>query len=164
MGTNYYFTPKKFEMDKIKKLHEEYSFKLDKLLRDYIESYNELYNVMSKETNDLFENEELPDYRDWHNYMHLAEIEYPELHICKSSMGWKPLFQVTKFYSNVKELKEFYNQNKDRIHIEDEYGEEQDIDELFKFIDMKYKDKNNQTHTDAYKDQQGYEWTSHNFS
>ncbi len=96
--------------------------------------------------------------------MHLAEIEYPELHICKISMGWKPLFEATKFYSNVKELKEFYDKNKDRIHIEDEYGEEQDIDELFQFIDMKYKDKNSQSHTDAYKDGQGYEWVSRNFS
>ena len=121
---------------------------------------------MSKETNDLFESQELSDYNNWWNYMHLAEIEYPELHICKISMGWKTLFQVTKFYSNVKELKEFYNKNKnkDRIHIEDEYGEKQDMDELFEFIDIKYKDKNSQSHTDAYKDVQGYEWVSHNFS
>ena len=119
---------------------------------------------MSKETNDLFESQELSDYNNWWNYMHLAEMEYPELHICKISMGWKPLFEATKFYSNVKELKEFYDKNKDRIHIEDEYGEEQDIDELFQFIDMKYKDKNSQSHTDAYKDGQGYEWVSHNFS
>ena len=76
---------------------------------------------MSKETNDLFESQELSDYNNWWNYMHLAEIEYPELHICKISMGWKPLFEATKFYGNVKELKEFYNKNKDRIHIEDEY-------------------------------------------
>ena len=76
---------------------------------------------MSKETNDLFESQELSDYNNWWDYMHLAEIEYPELHICKISMGWKPLFEATKFYGNVKELKEFYNKNKDRIHIEDEY-------------------------------------------
>ena len=67
---------------------------------------------------------------------------------------------------NVKELKEFYNKNKDRIHIEDEYGEEQDIDELFQFIDMKYKDKNSQSHTDAYKvdkDTSGYHTIFHKF-
>ena len=164
MGTNYYFTPKKFELGRVKKLHEDYSSKLDKLLKNYIKSYNKLCNEMSKETNNLFESQELSDYNNWWNYMHLAEIEYPELHICKISMGWKPLFEATKFYGNVKELKEFYNKNKDRIHIEDEYGEEQDIDELFQFIDTKYKDKNSQSHTDAYKDGQGYEWVSHNFS
>lgn len=164
MGTNYYFVPKKFEKSKIRKLHEDYSAKLDELLKDYIKSYNKMYNEMSEKTNDLFENEELADYKDWYNYMHLAETEYPELHICKISMGWKPLFQVTKFYSNVKELKEFYNKNKDRIHIEDEYGEVQDINELFEFIDMKYKDKHNQIHTDAHKDEQGYEWISNDFS
>ena len=164
MGTNYYFTPKKFELGRVKKLHEDYSSRLDKLLNDYIKSYNKLCNEMSKETNDLFEIEELPNYKDWYNYMHLAEIEYPELHICKISMGWKPLFQVTKFYSNVKELKEFYNKNKDRIYIEDEYGEKQDMDELFEFIDIKYKDKKSQSHKDAYKDEQGYEWVTNNFS
>lgn len=164
MGTNYYFTPKKFEKDKIKILHENYSTKLDVLLKEYIKSYNKLYNEMAIETSDLFEIEELTDYNNWYNYMHLAEIEYPELHICKISAGWKPLFQSTKFYSNVKEIKEFYNKNKDRINVEDEYGEVQDINELFKIIDTKYKDKNNQSHKDAYKDEQGYEWLTSNFS
>ena len=96
MGTNYYFTPKKFELGRVKKLHEDYSSKLDKLLKDYIKSYNKLCNEMSKETNDLFESQELSDYNNWWNYMHLAEIEYPELHVCKISMGWKPLFEATK--------------------------------------------------------------------
>ena len=62
MGTNYYFTPKKFELGRVKKLHEDYSSKLDKLLKDYIKSYNKLCNEMSKETNDLFESQELSDY------------------------------------------------------------------------------------------------------
>ena len=51
-------------------LYEEYTSKLDKLLKDYIKSYNKLSNEMSKETNDLFECEELPDYNNWWNYMH----------------------------------------------------------------------------------------------
>ena len=164
MGTNYYFKPKKYDMDKMTKLHEEYTFKLDKLLNDYIKSYNKLSKEMSKETNDLFECEELQDYNNWWNYMHLAEIEYPELHICKISMGWKPLFQATKFYNNVQELKDFYYKNKNKIVIKDEYGEEQDIDELFKDIDDRYNNKDNQAHEDAYKDKQGYEWVTSNFS
>lgn len=46
MGTNYYFTPKKFEKDRIKRLHEDYSSKLDILLKEYIKSYNKLCNEM----------------------------------------------------------------------------------------------------------------------
>ena len=61
-------------------------------------------------------------------------------------------------------MKDFYNKNKDRIIIKDEYGEELEIDELFKIIDDRYKDINNQEHENAYKDKQGYEWVSHNFS
>ena len=38
------------------------------------------------------------------------------------------------------------------------------MDELFEFIDIKYKDNNSQSHTDAYKDEQGYEWGTNNFS
>lgn len=164
MGTNYYFKPKKFEMDKIKMLHEDYTSKVDKLLNEYIKSYNKLCKKMSKETNDLFECEELEDYNNWWNYMYLAEIEYPELHICKISMGWKPLFESSKYYRSVQELKDFYENNKNRINIVDEYGEIHDLDELFEFINIKYKDKKSQTHEDAYKDKQGYEWVSHNFS
>ena len=164
MGTNYYFKPKKFEMDKIKMLYEDYTSKLDKLLNEYIKSYNRLCKEMSKETNDLFECEELEDYNNWWNYMHLAEIEYPELHICKISMGWKPLFETSKYYRSVQELKDFYYKNKDRITIEDEYGQEKDINELLKKVDDIYKDKNNQAHEDAYRDKEGYEWVSHNFS
>ena len=160
MGTNYYFKPKKYDMDKMTKLHEEYTSKLDKLLKDYIKSYNKLSNEMSKETNDLFEYEELQDYNNWWNYIHLAEIEYPELHICKISMGWKPLFEATKFYNSVQGLKDFYNKNKYRVIIIDEYGEEQDIDELFKDIDDRYNNKDNQAHEDAYKDKQGYGYNS----
>ena len=42
----------------------------------------------------------------------------------------------------MQELKNFYEKNKNRISITDEYGEEQDIDELFKTIDNRYKNKN----------------------
>ena len=164
MGTNYYFKPKKFEINKIEMLYEDYTSKLHELLNDYIKTYNKLCNEMSRETADLFEFEELSDYDNWYNYIYLAETEYPELHICKISCGWRPLFEVTKFYSNVEELKDFYDKNKDRICIEDEYGEEQNIDELFKYIDAKYKDKNNKTHTNAHKDNQGYEWVFDRFS
>lgn len=164
MGTNYYFTPKKFKKDRIRRLYEDYSDKLDILLKEYIKSYNKLCNEMSIEINDLLEIEELPDYNNWYNYMHLMEIDYPQLHICKISCGWKPLFETSKFYSSVQELKDFYNKNKDRIIIKDEYGEELEIDVLFKIIDDRYKDINNQEHENAYKDKQGYEWVSHNFS
>jgi len=163
MGTNYYFKPKKFGIDKIKMLYEDYTSKLDRLLNDYIKSYNKMCNEMSKETRDLFECDELTDYDNWWNDMHLAEIEYPKLHICKISIGWKPLFESTKYYKSMQELKNFYEKNKNRISITDEYGEEQDIDELFKTIDNRYKNKNNRSHPDAYKDEQGYEWIDCDF-
>lgn len=42
------------------------------------------------------------------------KFDMSKIKICKSSGGWKPLFQKTDFYSSVRELKEFYNKNKDK--------------------------------------------------
>ena len=36
--------------------------------------------------------------------------------------------------------------------------------ELFKDIDDRYNSKDNQAHEDAYKNKQGYEWVTSNFS
>lgn len=69
---------------------------------------------MQEGTENIFGKQQLPEPEDWHNYLFLAEIDYPRLRICKSSGGWKPLFQKTDFYSSVMELKEFYNKNKDK--------------------------------------------------
>ena len=58
----------------------------------------------------------------------------PKLHICKMSMGWKPLFESTKYYKNVKELKDFYERNRNRISIADENPEEFTIEDFEKYM------------------------------
>lgn len=54
-----------------------------------------------------------------------------ELHIGKRSGGWRPLFNKTDFYSSVKEIEEFYKNNKDFLCIVDEY------DNLLSWNDLK---------------------------
>lgn len=45
-----------------------------------------------------------------------------EIHLNKLSCGWKPLFQIHRPFSTFSELEQFYNNYKDDIEIEDEYG------------------------------------------
>lgn len=54
-----------------------------------------------------------------------------EIHIGKSSCGWKPLFQEHKnAYSSVKEMLGFLLVNNNDIRIFDEYERELDVNEL----------------------------------
>ena len=39
------------------------------------------------------------------------------IHIGKRSYGWKPLFKQTKWYNSVRELKSFYENNKNDLEI-----------------------------------------------
>lgn len=52
------------------------------------------------------------------------------LHIGKRSGGRKPTFYQTKYWSSVEEILDFYNKNKDKVTIIDEYGTELTINEL----------------------------------
>ena len=45
-----------------------------------------------------------------------------EVHLCKLSAGWRPLFQRHKTISTFKELEEFCLKNKSIVSIYDEYG------------------------------------------
>lgn len=45
-----------------------------------------------------------------------------EVHLCKLSAGWRPLFQRHKTISTFKELEEFCLKNKSMVSIYDEYG------------------------------------------
>lgn len=46
-----------------------------------------------------------------------------EVHLCKLSAGWRPLFQRHKTISTFKELEEFCLKNKSMVSIYDEYGD-----------------------------------------
>jgi len=50
-----------------------------------------------------------------------------EIHICKTSAGWKPLFQKHKPFSTFRDLQEFIFKNIYSYRIFDEYGKEYDF-------------------------------------
>lgn len=55
-----------------------------------------------------------------------------EVHLCKLSAGWRPLFQRHKTISTFKELEEFCLENKSMVSIYDEYGRRYTWKQYFK--------------------------------
>ena len=69
---------------------------------------------------------------------------YETIHLGKSSIGWKFLFQANNFvyYSSWSEMKEWL---KDKT-IKDEYEEKVELEEFTKLIETKHKDPTNWNH------------------
>lgn len=57
-----------------------------------------------------------------------------EVHLCKLSAGWRPLFQRHKTISTFKELEEFCLENKSMVSIYDEYGRRYTWKQYFKKV------------------------------
>ena len=95
------------------------------------------------------------------------EINNLELHIGKRSAGWKPLFEKTEYYSSIKEIVSFYKKNKKFIKIEDEYGKELTLYDLYKelFIWNKHNEKalSHKGNNDINIDDLGYEFSLSRF-
>ena len=110
--------------------------------------------------------------------LNYALQDVTEIHIGKRSGGWLPLFQKTNYYSSVKEIKEFYEKNKEHLIIIDEYDMEYSLDELDEEIFSWNKgNPDAKTHLDLndfrndsnygpsyYTDSEGYEFTATEFS
>ncbi len=52
-----------------------------------------------------------------------------QIHISKTSCGWRPLFQVHKAFKTFKELERFYKDNENELEIYDEYHRKRTWDE-----------------------------------
>ena len=118
MGTNYYFRPKGY--DKLKELN----VLTEKAMQDIQDNYINSINEMIKESNSispLYEDLFNPSYDECRVNLHYL-FEVPEIHICKISGGWVPLFEATKYYKSFKELEDFYYTYNAIIDIYDEYN------------------------------------------
>ena len=87
---------------------------------------------------------------------------YDEIHLGKSSIGWKFVFQEQEQYHNFEEFKDFILNNNEWI-IKDEYGEEVSPKELLKLIEEKQKENNPDDFTWD-KNVDGYRFTDKDFS
>lgn len=120
MGTNYYLKAKRFnELDNINKKLED---KLETIKEDYLSEVLKVINNALKtypNYKELFDLDELIVNIEVH-----YPIEVPDIHVCKMSLGWVPIFEKNEFYNNYKEFKAFYEKNKDILSLVDEYDRE----------------------------------------
>lgn len=87
---------------------------------------------------------------------------YDEIHLGKSSCGWKFCFQEQEQYHNFKEFKGFILNNKEYI-IKDEYGRTIKPERLLELIEALQSNEN----PDNFKyddNRDGYRFTSEDFS
>ena len=106
----------------------------------------------------------------------IGKLKYKlsEIHIGKSSAGWKGLFHKTEYFSNMNELEGFYQSNKDNLFIKSEYGNYVTWEELLKILTYKEIGLKSSVHEaninnwnsngNYYIDEQGYEWLNGEFS
>lgn len=87
---------------------------------------------------------------------------YDEIHLGKSSIGWKFVFQEQEQYHNFEEFKDFILNNNEWI-IKDEYGKEVSPNELLELIKTKQKENNPDDFTWA-KNVGGYRFSDKDFS
>lgn len=87
---------------------------------------------------------------------------YDEIHLGKSSVGWKFVFQEQEQYHNFEEFKDFILNNNEWI-IKDEYGKEISPNDLLKLIKTKQKENNPDDFTWA-KNVGGYRFSDKDFS
>ena len=86
---------------------------------------------------------------------------YDEIHLGKSSVGWKFVFQEQEQYHNFEEFKDFILNNNEWI-IKDEYGKEISPNDLLKLIEEKQKENNPDDFTWD-KNVGGYRFTDRDF-
>lgn len=92
-----------------------------------------------------------------------AEVGYEKIHIGKRSVGWKPSFERQEQFSSVKELKDFYYNNKEQYEIVDEYGRPYDWEGLVEELISWNPEGKENTHN-FYRDEDGYIWHRYEFS
>ena len=170
MGTNYYFTPKGFnDLDEINKITAK---TLNEIKNTYITNVKNLIDS-AKQNHSIYQ--EVLDTNEENIDDIKAELswnyEIPEIHICKISCGWKTLFQATNMYSNLDELKSFYDKYNNDFIITDEYGSEFTLKDLVKKVkEHDSLDSSKNTHLQYensflhyYIDNDGIEWTTNSF-
>ena len=105
-------------------------------------------------------------------------LDFNPLHIGKSSIGWTFTFQDTPYYHSYQELLSFYENNKDKIKIIDEYNRTIPITKFKKMVDIKSREVTNHTNyimdsysktipnlrLQCYSDEEGNSFSKNNFS
>lgn len=174
MGTNYYLRPKGF--NNLDQITADLYRSIDFARIDYIKSLNKMIENAKKISPLYFELLDLPDLEELNEIQVnvVYDYELPEVHLCKTSGGWIPLFESTKYYKNFKEFEDFYNNHKDVFDIYNEYDEYVNFSDLKEHV-FEMKEKATESHLqynnslynicnnedNYWVDDLGIEWTNH---
>lgn len=177
MGTNYYLVAKnkKYTQKDFNDIRDVYQNKVEEIIQEYKNTVQNMIDQMyPTEVETLIPKIDVETAFAYMKTTYLFEYEIPDIHICKVSKGWYPLFQKNNHWSSFKEFIEFYNSNKDYLSLIDEENREIPIDEFIQTIHTWYSQSDNETHIqfqsplnpipEYYKDPEGYEFTTHEFS
>jgi len=92
-----------------------------------------------------------------------------DIHIGKTSAGWKPIFESQDYFKTMDELESFYEQHKETLVMEDEYGTEYTWEGLKERLfgwnptgrsNVVNADSEGYNHNGSYyTDNRGYDWT-----
>lgn len=121
MGTNYY---RIVSEEEIKKKHEKFLEKIQKLDLSASNIYNEFCDIETGSWDKT---------NAWNEF-----VKGNSVHIGKSSCGWKFLFNHNnwEFYKDMNELKEFITSGR----LVDEYGSDVTPEEFWEFVEKKQAD------------------------
>lgn len=167
MGCNYYLRPIGFE--EIESINRKIEHDLEFITNNYKAEIN---NVIKKgcKVSPLYEELlELPKTSDIFTQMQW-EVEVPEIHVCKMSLGWNPCFQVNKMFKTYKEFLEFYTKNQDVFTLINEYNEFINIEKFkedLQYFKERAKSENQRISNcvyQYYKDMDGFDWIDRDFS
>lgn len=140
MSTNYYFVSKE-------DLRNEKRFNkfIEKLNIAIEKKWNGFLNTVE---DGRFEDIFYDFQKDIENKLETA-YEPEKIHICKTS-GLEIKFQSSDYFGNMKELEQFYNENKSNYVIQDEYGENFTFKSFLNHI--------------GYNSKENYKWINYYFS
>lgn len=124
-------------------------------------------NEIVKEIKSIIDNEDEVRKIQW-KLEDYSYVGYEEIHIGLRSAGWKPSFERQEQFSTVRQLKEFYQNNKENYDIVDEYGKIYDWEglenDLIKCNPEGRENNHDSYKNESYKDEDGYIWHRYEFS
>ena len=108
------------------------------------------------------------DYKQVVDALFTLERQPRRLHIGKTSMGWKPLFEMQAEYRGITGMREWYKKNRAEWRIINEYDVEltwEELEErLIKYSHLNPTAKSNTIIGRSYRLEDGYEWSDSPFS
>lgn len=186
MSTNFYLVPHRHIdiENNLYKLRDEYNEKLRVLSEEYKEKIKDYVCELSKDESLVMSygyNDDCDEFLTRLELPTLWEYSLPKIHIGLRSGGWKFLFQACDEFNSFEEFKNYYNENKNKLMIIDEYDKEYSLDEFIEEVNETYSKKDNISHieyvknnsfdyftfefrSDYFVDDKGYEFSKRQFS